>query len=236
MILAREDQTLEEHIERCLESFESIRCKKFWKMFGEKAEKDFRIAIVLHDSGKIFYQGKKSFLGHEIFSAFISHVFTREFPDLNSKLVEAIILYHHYAMGLKDRIKKFKIEFKDFKVCNKSEEFEEILEEHKSIALKYIDLEGSSVKKAMEKVNESIRKRLNGCRLEYGGTLEILKEENSEIWKRFVSEKDFRKLALFCINMMTVVDYAGALEKGKKTDFGRVVEEFIRIYAPLGRL
>ncbi|MEM0203838.1 MAG: hypothetical protein QXO16_06985 [Archaeoglobaceae archaeon] len=236
MIIARHEplQTLEDHVSACLKAFESLRRGKFWKLFGEKVEKELRIAIVLHDSGKIFYQTKKNFLGHELFSTYISHVFTK-YLDLDSRLVEATILYHHYAMGLKKRIERFKSKFGEFKVCEKSEEFERILEGHESIVLKYIGLERSVAKEAMESVKESIRNHLNGCKLRYGGILQILEEENKEIWMTFVGEKDFRRSMLFCINMMTLVDYAGVV-KTEERGFGGIVEEFLRIYAPLSRL
>ncbi len=235
MIIARYDpiQTLEGHIEACLKAFESLKQRKFWKIFGEKFEKELQIAIVLHDSGKIFYQRKRNFLGHELFSAFVSHFFI-DLLDLDLRLVEATILYHHYAMGIKERIEKFK--FKEFKVCDRVEEFEGIVEEHERIVLKYVALEKSVAKEAIERVNNQIRKRLEGCRLDYGGILKIVKEENSEIWKRFAEDREFRKSMLFCINIMTLVDYAGVPDTGKKTDFGKIVEDFFRIYASPGRL
>ncbi|MFN3383533.1 MAG: hypothetical protein ACK401_01395 [Archaeoglobaceae archaeon] len=235
MIIARRKpiQTLEEHVRDCVRAFEILKEKKFWKLFGKNFEKELQIAIVLHDSGKIFYQTKENFLGHELFSAFISHVFI-DFLEFDSKLVEATILYHHYAMGIKERIAKFK--FREFKVCEKLEEFDKILEEHGRIVLKYVDLEKSVAREAIERVNEAIQNRLEGCKLEYGGILETIKGENSEIWRRFVEEREFRKSMLFCINMMTLVDYAGVPDTGEKKGFGRIVEDFFRVYAPLGRL
>lgn len=236
MIIARHEprQTLEDHVGACIRAFETLREKRFWKLYGENFEKEFRVAVVLHDSGKIFYQMGKNFLGHELFSAFISQVFTK-YLDLDSKLVGATILYHHYAMGLEKRIERFKSKFKEFKVCERLEDFEKVLEEHENIVLKYLDLEKSVAKEAMERVNKSIRKYLQYCKLEYGGILKTLEEENKEIWKRYSSEKDFRKSMLFCINVMTLVDYAGVPETGK-TEFGKIVEDFFKIYAPFSRL
>lgn len=232
MILARADQTLEEHINSALQAFEELKRTKFWKFVAE-AEEVLRIAIIFHDSGKIFYQSSKnienqnpSFLGHEIFSTYILNDFLYElsFEEQKRLLAEAIVFYHHYAMGIKSRIEKFKQKFPTFPICSK-EELRDVLEEHEKIVLKFLRIENA--KNAMEKLKEKIEKQFE-LNNQLSPIFACVEQENTKIWAKFQSEKAFRKLMLPCVNVMTIVDYLGA--KGSETKFSKVVEDFVSLY------
>ncbi|MEM2346639.1 MAG: hypothetical protein QXN49_08770, partial [Archaeoglobaceae archaeon] len=144
-------------------------------------------------------------------------------------LIDAIVLYHHYAMGLSKREEKFFREFKSgFRI---SEDFEKILREHEEIVLELLNLDESATKKAMKKVNIAVKGHLEKGLLQYGWIFKNLRYINKEIWDRFVADRVFRKLMLVGINVMTIVDYLGAkTEDGRGSEFSRVIDEFISLY------
>ncbi|MEM2802556.1 MAG: CRISPR-associated endonuclease Cas3'' [Archaeoglobaceae archaeon] len=238
MIVARlkPEQTLEEHLKLCIEALKSLSSIKILDIF-KGTENLLKIAIVFHDSGKIFYQQRikkgKGFLGHELFSTFIVDEFL-QCEDLRVSfdsrfLIDAIVLYHHYAMGLSKREEKFFREFKSgFRI---SEDFEKILREHEEIVLELLNLDESATKKAMKKVNIAVKGHLEKGLLQYGWIFKNLRYINKEIWDRFVADRVFRKLMLVGINVMTIVDYLGAkTEDGRGSEFSRVIDEFISLY------
>lgn len=235
MIFARAEQTLEEHISSCLKAFEDLKQTKFWKLIAN-AEDILRFALVFHDSGKIFYQTKKnlerkpSFFGHELFSAFILNEFlwNLELERDSRLLAVAVVLYHHYAMGINRRKNEFKKRFSKFVVCDSKERFQETLKEHESIVLNFLEYE--KAKNAMKKVNEKILSYMEDSSLKYPPILEKIEENNIQIWREFVGKKNFRKLMLPCINAMTIVDYLG-VKSDKKEEFGKVIEDFVKLYS-----
>lgn len=235
MIIARQGQTLEEHLKLSLKAFEELKSTRFWKLISE-AEEILKIAIVFHDAGKIFYQienniknknKEPSFLGHEFFSAFILDNFTWAMKlDKKSKLLATgSVLYHHYAMGLKERLKNFERKNQEFRIFDSEKEFEGVLEEHKKIVLNLLKLEDAE--KAMDEVNNRIKSYLNANSLDYHSIFNQLRELNNQIWEKFVGEKDFRKLMLPCINTVTIVDYLGVNEG--RSGFRSIVEEFMKV-------
>lgn len=240
MILARlePEQTLEEHLKLCLEAFGSLTSTKLSDLFKGNEEL-LNVAIVFHDSGKIFYQRRikkgKGFLGHELFSTFIVDEFLQS-EDLNLNfesrfLIDAIVFYHHYAMGLREREEKFLKEFKSGFNVGEEKELEEILREHEGLVVELLNLDKSAIKKAMKRVKGVIINHFENGVLHYGWIFKSLRYINKEIWDRFVADKGFRKLMFLGINAMRIVDYLGVkADKGKETDFSRVVEEFVSIY------
>ncbi|MEM3761726.1 MAG: CRISPR-associated endonuclease Cas3'' [Archaeoglobaceae archaeon] len=240
MILARlkPEQSLEEHLKLCIKAFESLESTKPWNAL-ENFKEFVKIAIVFHDSGKIFYQQRikkgKGFLGHELLSAFIVDEFLK-YEDLNvcfdfRVLIDAIVLYHHYAMGLKVREEKFLREFKDGFSVGEEEMFEKILKEHEEIVLGLLGLDKSRTKKAMKRVNDAVVSHLERGFLQYRFIFKNLRYINKEIWDRFVADKVFRKLMMLGVNAMTIVDYLGVkLDRGKETEFSKVIEEFVLLH------
>lgn len=234
MILARAGQTLEEHIALALQALEELKRTRLWNLVAE-AEEVLKIAVIFHDSGKIFYQTSEnvksqnpSFLGHEIFSTYILENFMYElgFEEKKKLLANAIVFYHHYAMGIKSRMEKFKKKFPKFPMCS-IDELGNFLEEYEKIVLQFLKIENA--KNAMEKLREKIKLQFED-KSPIAPIFAFVEERNKEIWDKFIGEMTFRRLMLPCVNAMTIVDYLGARAEGRKTDFSRVVEEFVLLY------
>lgn len=237
MIVARADQTLEEHISSCLKTLNDLKRTNFWRLV-ENGEEILKVAVIFHDAGKIFYQTRKnlekdkpSFFGHELFSTFILNEFlwNLEFERRSRLLAIAVVLYHHYAMGVNQRKNGFKKRFSKFIVCNSKEEFREILKEHEDIVLNFVKHERAEI--AMKKVNERILSYIEDFYLKYPPILDKIEENNIQIWREFIADKNFRKLMLPSINAMTIVDYLSVKPGGKKTEFSRVIDEFVELYS-----
>lgn len=240
MIVARlkPEQTLEEHLKLCLEAFKSLSSTKILNIF-QGTENLLKIAIVFHDSGKVFYQQRikkgKGFLGHELFSTFIVDEFL-QCEDLNFSfdsrfLIDAIVLYHHYAMGLKIREERFLKEFKEGFSVGEEKLFEEVLREYEEIVLELLECDESAIKKAMKRAKNAVMAHLEKGFLQYRLIFKNLRYINKEIWDRFVADRVFRKLMLLGVNAMTIVDYLGAkTEDGRRSEFSRVIDEFVSLY------
>ncbi|MDK2876265.1 MAG: CRISPR-associated endonuclease Cas3-HD [Archaeoglobaceae archaeon] len=244
MIYARKseefEQSLEEHIEECLKSLEELKNTRFWRIVS-KAELDLKVATIFHDSGKIFYQnnlkkGKLSFSGHEVFSAYILDRFIWHYGKfeknlrISDLLSAAAVLYHHHAMGVKSRLgnlRKLELKF------SKQEEFKKILAEHEEIMLKNLEFLGlEGVERALKCVNSDLEKFVVGGRVksskmifEFEG---LNKGLNKRIWDKFQKDANFRKMMVATTTALVVCDYRGA--KGKKTEFSKVVDEFVELY------
>ena len=237
MIYARKseefEQSLEEHIEDCLKALEELKNTRFWKVIGN-AEFELRTAVVFHDSGKIFYQknfkGRKIvFTGHEIISAQILDRFAwhyGRYADEISELSTAAVLYHHHAMGVKERASNLgKIELR----FSSQKEFEGVLAEHEKILLKYLGfLEPKAVEKALDDLNSDLRKFFKDSRVEIARIVSDSRDLISRVWEKFQKEIDFRKKMISLTVALVICDYRGA--RGKETEFGRVVNEFIDLY------
>jgi len=235
MIYARKseefEQTLEEHIEECLKALEELKNTRFWKLIREN-EVELRTAIVFHDSGKIFYQknfkgGKIIFTGHEILSAHILDTFAWYYgKDAGNRYLSiAAVLYHHHAMGVKKRagnLRKIELKFN-------REEFEEILAEHKKILLKHLEFfEPKAVEKALDDLNSNLRKLFTGDRVDTSSMVSECGEMITQIWEKFQKEADFRKKMIALTTALVICDYRGA--KGKRTEFGKIIDEFVELY------
>lgn len=237
MIYARKseeiEQSLEDHIEECLVALEELKNTRLWKLIGNE-EVDLRTAVVFHDSGKIFYQknfkrGKLSFEGHEIFSAYILSKFSwyyGKFARDISNLSIAAVLYHHHAMGVKKRInslENLKLKF------TSQREFEGILAEHKKILLKNLGfLDSKAVELALEYLNSHLKEFLkNG---EVNAIKMALESQgiSNRIWNDFQKDVNFKKMMIALTTALVICDYRGV--KGKKTGFGKIVDEFIELY------
>jgi len=243
MIYARKseefEQVLEEHIEECLKALEELKNTRFWKLIREN-EVELRTAIVFHDSGKIFYQknfkkGKLSFEGHEICSAHILDTFAwhyKKYAKEISDLSTAAVLYHHHAMGVKKRannLRKIKLKFSNQK------EFEEILAEHEKILLKHLRFfEPKAVEKALDDMKSNLRKFFTDNRVNTVRIVSVCEEIISRVWERFQKDVDFRKKMIALTTALVVCDYRGV--KGKRTEFGGIIDEFVELYSRKPRL
>ncbi|MCS7136687.1 MAG: CRISPR-associated endonuclease Cas3'' [Nitrososphaerota archaeon] len=119
---------LSEHISKALSYIKDIKHSRIGRFVENNLhvtnfEKLVRLAIVLHDAGKAFYQnssylrekdGEKylSFLGHEFISAIIADHFAKEKImeeyDFTYTAIVFAIFYHHHAMNVHSRQKTIK--------------------------------------------------------------------------------------------------------------------------------
>ncbi len=204
------EQTLEEHIESCLEMFERIRDTRLWRNLNID-EHFAEYMIIYHDIGKVFYQKnveELSFPGHEFISAYVFwKVFER---DLSSKREELIflapIIYHHHAMGVKIRLEDL-----NKRIITKPND--NILDELERILAKYLD---ESIASETIDVIRSIK--ISKVKVK-------VKSKIDEIWREFHGE--FARKFLHLLMVLIACDYEGSKGRGKTTGFGKVVEEFV---------
>ena len=243
-----EKQTLKEHIDKALKALDEVKNSKIWKYAVKLFEGDehlveeyLKIIILLHDIGKIFYQAnifldkKKgvkylNFKGHEYFSTYLADEYLLlENNKLNRLLVLSTILYHHHAMGLKERGK-----IKELRICKAEKEYDVMCE-----------IIGDIFRCYRLQVNEFLQ-HLKSLRneLEYKNDKLILKQRfvndvyrevsniNREIWNLFIRDKMFRRKMLVFIVILQICDYKGSEDRTwKPPKFYGVLKEFIRYYS-----
>ncbi len=213
-------QTLDEHIEKCLNVLDKIRNSKLWSsVFNYEFVKR---TIVFHDIGKVFYQKNKknlSFVGHEFISAY---VFWKVFGDCfigDEKKLELLylfpIIFHHHTMRIKGGGSR-KGRLEALESISITSPTEEVLFELKKILMKYI---------SYEYVKKTVKALIH---------LEILEVKNkieskiNDIWREFHGRFARNCLRLLLITM--TCDYEGSKSRGKPTSFGRILEEFLEYY------
>lgn len=243
-------QSLDEHIKSSLNALEDkIKETKIWRYYAgldNYADELMKLAIVLHDIGKIFYQRniktnrKKneeylSFLGHEFISTYLADSFLSIWLENNINerygkykdirwIVYGSILYHHHAMGLRKRERSEKI-----KVCKK-DEFNKIVERTCSIIKDYLNGSSNEVQLFSEEI-KALRQRLRQKKFE-GDTkrdtplfldrnqlLDIYRyvdELNTEIWRKFAGDDKFRSKMLLSTNILMLADYMGSEGRGEE--------------------
>lgn len=203
------EQTLEDHIELCLETFERIKGTRLWRNLNLD-ERLVRYMIIYHDIGKVLYQRyaeELSFPGHEFISAYVFwKVFGRNLSKEEELMLLAPIIYHHHAMGVKKRLE----DLNERKITKPNDE---ILNELEDILAKYLD------RIIVSETIDAIR------------SIEILKvkrkirDKIDEIWRKFHGE--FARKFLGLLMILIVCDYEGSKNRGKTTGFGKIVEEFL---------
>jgi CRISPR-associated endonuclease Cas3-HD len=252
-------QTLEQHISKAIKSLnEEIKNTKIWKYYAslsneESIDKWMKVAVILHDIGKIFYQenfkslkGEKylNFMGHEFLSTYLVDKFLNAWleEDIESRIEEyksfrwivcGSILYHHHAMSLRGRERLYKIA-----ICKNENEFNGIVSKILDIIQKYLPEFGSDVTQKFINDIKVLRptKLINYTRLYLTGDLlsEIYRyvdEINEEIWRNFVKSGEFGKKMILSTNILIMADYRGSEERGEiRTKFGEVVDESIKLY------
>jgi len=248
-----EKQSLKQHIEESLKAFENeIKDTKVWGYYAniskfdeEIVEKWMKFTITFHDIGKIFYQrnfghynGKTylNFTGHEFFSTFLADKFLNIWlkKDVESRITEygdfrwivcASILYHHHAMGLKNRERLNVI-----KVCEENE-FNEIVKAIYKILLSNLeDFEENVIVSFVNKLRRfNLAKILD--RNAIADIFRYVDELNAKIWENFVSVDGFRRQMILSTNLLVLADYKGSESRSEKpTKFGEILNEFIELY------
>ncbi len=202
-------QSLEEHIDDCLKAFYELKNTRLWS--NDLSETFTRRVIVFHDVGKVLYQNRLSFSGHEFASAYVFwKVFERELGEKDELLYLFPIIFHHHAMNVKKRLERFKkMSFAPMS--------EETLEELRELIKRY---ESDEI---AEKTVEALGK-LNALQVavKVRGKIE-------QIWRVFYG--NFARKALRLLLITVICDYIGAKSRGAPTSFGRVLSEFHELYA-----
>ncbi len=236
-----EKQTLREHVDKALKALDEIKNGRIWKftvkLFGDEdlVEEDLKTIILFHDIGKMFYQanvfpdrkrGVKylSFRGHEYFSTFLADRYLFENYMDDRPLILSTILYHHHAMGLKERGR-----VREIRVCRSEDEYEAICE-----------IVGNMLKSYGLKVNEFLQylrrfkpKSKNGV-LVFSRAEDVYEEVdgiNRKIWDLFVRDKAFRRKMLTFTVILQICDYKGSEGRTKKPPkFYDILREFAELY------
>lgn len=245
-----EKQTLKEHVSKALKALDEMRDSKIWRYAVKIFEGDedlmnehLRLIILFHDIGKVFYQanfrfdekrGLKylNFKGHEYFSTYLADEYlwrsNISYKGVDRETILSTILYHHHAMGLKDRGK-----VRELRVCKDREEYGgmckalgEILEKHGLLVsdfLQYLRNLGSHLKR---------KGRLLVLKEEFTNDVYMeVNEINRDIWSNFIRNKKFRRKMLVLNVILQVCDYRGSVGRTRRPPkFYDVLKEFINLY------
>ena len=242
-----EKQTLEEHVDKALKALDDVKYSRIWKYAVKLFEKDedlfeeyLKVIITFHDIGKIFYQAnvysdkKKgvkylNFRGHEYFSTYLADEYLwLEDCKLDRSLILSAILYHHHAMGLKERGK-----IKELRVCKIEKEYDTMCEIVGDI-LRSHGLQTSEYLRYLKSLKD---------KLEYKNDMLVLKQRfvndvyrevdniNRGIWNLFIKDKMFRRRMLMLTVMLQICDYKGSEDRTKRSPkFYNILKEFIELY------
>ena len=208
----------------------------------DSVKEHLKMIIAFHDIGKLFYQANISldkgkgvkylnFKGHEYFSTYLAdeHFFRLENCEFDRLLILSAILYHHHAMGLKERGK-----IRELRVCKTEKEYDvmceivcDILRNHGlqvNEFLRYL----KNLKNELECKNNTLVLRQRFVNDVYREVDEI----NREIWNLFIKDKIFRKRMLMFTVILLICDYKGSEGRTKKSPkFYNVLREFIELYS-----
>jgi|GEM_PF-3975567 len=240
-------ETLEEHVGTGMRKVIEDSSFRLLHLLTDEDKKWLKVSWVLHDVGKPLYQNnykrnkmELSFIGHEFFSAFIADKLLNTWleRDIEGRLndyknyrylVVGSILYHHHAMGLRERersigrIRTFNGSLADFK--NELEGCISSLFSSSGILRGlsdyYVEVVISLVKEKDGKVIVPQNKIRN--------VLRYVDELSNEVWRRFVRDETFRRKFLIFVQAIVTADYISATEnRGTSTStmFGSVVKEF----------
>ncbi len=238
---------LVDHIDRMLKyvASGSPRLLKFLRRYLGDATQDFmdvvKLAIVLHDTGKVFTAKLRklddteylSFIGHEVVSTYILYLVFNElmcsnlFQDLEKVLrwksegggwlgiASFAIIYHHHPMSVENRIYALQLSRTSRECWNGLRE----------LATK---LPNGNLRRAFLSVVDKAPKISAYIKSEVRGITKA-------IWDEYLSNPKFRRLSLLALSILTSLDYTASWEVrgrpgGGRSLFSRVAEEFIRYY------
>jgi len=224
------EETLKDHVKEMLRILEDSTDSKVFK-FAEKlsvSKKVFhdsiKIAVIFHDSGKIFYQkpsGNLSFPGHERASTYILDIFTKKLIRINMlenkvrNLMLFSVLYHHHAMGERNYHIESSVKLKHL--------FEEFTRDVSELMEQY-DLK-SYINPLKEVITLFVEKM--GCKPE----ATQIKEVENELWDHYVNS-EVKTLMLLSLSILVSLDYEAAkkLRGGAYSPFYPAVKEFTQNY------
>lgn len=229
------EERLADHIKVALEVVDSIERTRAGNYAAKLGFPDFknavRLSIILHDSGKIFYQLRRkqmSFRGHEYYSTLISDYFFRELIRLEIEKAEEYglmrnicnfaIFFHHHAMNVRSRVPIISEEAIELGVSLLQNFVHEVKPQM-----------GERETKALETAADIISERKSAIN---HSTEEYVNEVRKEVWRGMVSDSKVKKLCYLTLTTLMVADNISAQQnrKSKRTRFYSVMEEFRRLY------
>jgi len=242
-----EKQTLKEHIDEALKAVNELKESRIWKYAVKLFEGDedlveeyLRMIVAFHDIGKLFYQANVfldkekclkylNFKGHEYFSTYLAdEYFWLEDCRLNRLLILSTILYHHHAMGLKERGK-----VRELRVC-KTEKDYKIMCKIVGDILESYGLRANEFLRYLKNLKDKLECKNDILVLEQRFVNDMYREVegvNRTIWDRFVGDKSFRKEMLTFVVILQICDYRGSEGRTKRPPkFYNILKEFIEFY------
>jgi len=211
-------QTLDEHIEKCLNTLSKIRNSKLWH-----EDFDYELVkkvIVFHDIGKVFYQRDSdslSFTGHEFISAYIFwKVFGESLTEENLELMYLFpIIFHHHAMKIRGRGGR-KGRLDALKTTSIVSPNSEIIHELEKILEKYTSQNYVTITINVLRSLETLK------------VVNLINKKIDAIWRKF--HQEFAKKSLRLLLIMIICDYEGSKDRGTPTSFGKIIEGILKLY------
>ena len=243
-------EPLIEHSRRCSKKLKEIDSSPLSRYIRLKISVDpvllkevINLAAVTHDFGKVFFQGnikrdekgckRLSFIGHEIFSAFLIHeinVYIRKqgFKCMTQliKAAEFAVLFHHHAMHIlrrKDRAIKLLSGEGSHEVRGWSE-VSEVIDDVKALS-NYIM--NPYLRSAYSDIAEEV------LRIEdYEGIILLEIRNSHELWRNALGSAKERVLYLSMLIALIAGDYLAAAEsRGEaKSVFSGVIKDLAQTY------
>ena len=194
-------------------------------------ERAVRLAVVFHDSGKVFYQKRgrngMSFMGHEyfstyIFSSFINKLFKLDLENCDGLLRDAVtftIFFHHHAMNVK--LRKPKIDEKAVELGVS------LLDTFVGDVEQFLTAEESdALKGAVEAITSQKPEDIAN------GVVNYVEERIRAVWREIMVNPKLKRLSYATLLALTTADYLSAQKNRKsgRTRFSAIVDEFYRFY------
>ena len=253
-------ELLSEHVEGGLAALEELGVSRLGLYaaqlgFGRFTELS-RLAVILHDIGKAFYQWNirsledtryLSFQGHEWLSAYVTKRFFQEMVrTLGSENVytteeeDAVffaVLYHHHALEVKSRRRGLE------QVANR---LGRKLSKDPGLAMSIRrDVEGlktlagtlaSPHRDIFAEVVDRVAGEFSRHREKYLGlVLSDAEERERLVWRRIQGNIRLKRLSYILLNVLVAADYMAARKRGgSRSVFYRSIYEFWRLYMRRG--
>ncbi|WEU40296.1 MAG: CRISPR-associated endonuclease Cas3'' [Candidatus Odinarchaeum yellowstonii] len=236
-------ETLEEHVEECLNIIKNIENSKIGKYILritpllKDLTKTLKLIIIFHDTGKVFYQNNfnksvegytyLSFKGHEFFSTYIFHKFYMQNETLKSvwedgiiQIIKFTILFHHHALNTEYRRR---LEARNLLNLN------DLLNSLSSNLEKFFEDKSD---------RESFRYALTNLQEEVaepnfiGNLNQWMVEALREVWRDVWINSELRKLGLILLNVLLTADnIAAEIRRGRSpSNFRQAVQQFYYYY------
>lgn len=243
-------QTLKEHVDNALRALEDVKRSKIWryavKIFeGDKGlvDKCLRAIVLFHDIGKVFYQANVcldreknikylNFKGHEYFSAYLADEYLwseeSELDEHGRQLILSTILYHHHAMGLKERGR-----VRELRVCRTKEDYDAMCDAIGELLTSH-GLRAEALLNRLRSLRDGLEYRDYALVLKRKLVNEVyreVEEVNKKTWELFVGDGGFRRRMLISTVILQVCDYKGSEGRTRKPPrFYGVLKEFVEMY------